>query len=66
MVHATQNAPAGSVPGVAMMIITVAAANNAMESVQKAVKQATEMAEANFNSVTSSAVNASKTATKKR
>ena len=25
------------------------AANNAMESVQKAVKQATEMAEANFN-----------------
>ncbi|MDP2093086.1 MAG: phasin family protein, partial [Hydrogenophaga sp.] len=44
----------------------VSAANNAMESVQKAVKQATEMAEANFNSVTSSAVNASKTATKKR
>jgi hypothetical protein len=37
-----------------------------MESVQKAVKQATEMAEANFNSVTTTAVNASKTASKKR
>jgi hypothetical protein len=31
----------------------VAAANNAFESVQKAVKQATDMAEANFNAVKS-------------
>jgi hypothetical protein len=34
--------------------------------VQKAVKQATEMAEANFNTVTASAVNATKSAAKKR
>ena len=38
----------------------VSAASNAMESVQKAVKQATEMAEANFNTVTAQAVNAAK------
>jgi phasin family protein len=64
--NASKNAPAGSETAVAVMKSAVSAANNAMESVQKAVKQATEMAEANFNSVTSSAVNASKTATKKR
>jgi phasin family protein len=63
--NASKNAPAGSETAVAVMKSAVSAANNAMESVQKAVKQATEMAEANFNSVTSSAVNASKTATKK-
>jgi hypothetical protein len=34
--------------------------------VQKAVKQATEMAETNFNTVTSQAVTATKTAAKKR
>ena len=44
----------------------VAAANNALESVQKAVKQATEVAESNFNTVAANAVNATKTATKKR
>ncbi len=44
----------------------VAAANNAFESVQKAVKQASEMAEANITAVTNTAVNASKTASKKR
>jgi len=64
--NASKNAPAGSETAVAVMKSAVSAANNAMESVQKAVKQATEMAEANFNSVTSSAVNASKTVTKKR
>jgi hypothetical protein len=37
-----------------------------MESVQKAVKQATEMAEANFNTVTASAVSAAKTTTAKK
>jgi phasin family protein len=63
---ASKNAPAGSETAVAVMKSAVSAANNAMESVQKAVKQATEMAEANFNTVTSSAVNASKTAAKKR
>jgi cell division ATPase FtsA len=49
-----------------MMKSSVAAANNAMESVQKAVKQATEMAEANFNTVTANAVSATKTTAKKR
>ena len=45
-----------------MMKSTVSAANNAFESVQKAVKQASDMAEANFNAVTNTAVNAAKTA----
>ncbi len=45
-----------------MMKSTVSAANNAFESVQKAVKQASDMAEANFNAVANTAVNAAKTA----
>ncbi|MDP2418629.1 MAG: phasin family protein [Hydrogenophaga sp.] len=64
--NASKNAPAGSETAVAVMKSAVSAANNAMESVQKAVKQATEMAEANFNTVTSSAVTAAKTTAKKR
>ncbi|QHE76101.1 phasin family protein [Hydrogenophaga sp. PBL-H3] len=64
--NASKNAPAGSETAVAVMKSAVSAANNAMESVQKAVKQATEMAEANFNTVTTSAVNASKSVAKKR
>lgn len=64
--NASKNAPAGSETAVAVMKSAVSAANNAMESVQKAVKQATEMAEANFNTVTATAVNASKTVAKKR
>ncbi len=64
--NASKNAPAGSETAVAVMKSAVSAANNAMESVQKAVKQATEMAEANFNTVTASAVNATKSAAKKR
>jgi phasin family protein len=63
---ASKNAPAGSETAVAVMKSAVAAANNAVESMQKAVKQATEMAEANFTAVTNTAVNASKTAAKKR
>lgn len=63
---ATKNAPAGSETAVAVMKSAVAAANNAFESMQKAVKQASDMAEANFNTVAASAVNATKTATKKR
>ena len=64
--NAAKNAPAGSETAVAVMKSAVSAANNAMESVQKAVKQATEMAEANFNTVTASAVSATKSAAKKR
>jgi phasin family protein len=63
---AASNAPAGSETAVAVMKSAVAAATNAYESVQKAVKQASDMAETNFNTVAASAVNASKTATKKR
>ena len=63
---AAKNAPAGSETAVAVMKSAVAAANNALESVQKAVKQATEVAESNFNTVAANAVNATKTATKKR
>ena len=60
---AAKNAPAGSDTAVAMMKGAVAAANNAFESVQKAVKQASDMAEANFNAVATSATNAAKNAT---
>ena len=63
---AAKNAPAGSEAAVAVMKSAVAAANNALESVQKAVKQATEVAESNFNTVAANAVNATKTAGKKR
>jgi len=61
--NAAKNAPAGSETAVAALKSAVAAANNAFESVQKAVKQAGDIAEANFNTVTTSAVNATKTAT---
>jgi hypothetical protein len=57
---ASKNAPAGSETAVAVMKSAVAAANNAFESVQKAVKQATDMAEANFATVSNTAVNAAK------
>ena len=66
MDSATKNAPAGSETTVAVMKSAVAAANNAFESMQKAVKQASEMAEANFNTVATTAVNASKSVAKKR
>ncbi|MBS0494477.1 MAG: phasin family protein [Proteobacteria bacterium] len=59
---AAKNAPAGSETTVAVFKSAVSAANNAFESVQKAVKQAGEVAEANFNAVADSAVaNAAKT-----
>ena len=62
--NAAKNAPAGSETAVAMMKSAVAAANNAFESVQKAVKQATDVAEANFNAVANTAAKAaSKAAT---
>ncbi len=57
---ATKNAPAGSETAMAVMKSAVAAANNAFESVQKAVKQASDMAEANFAAASNTAVNATK------
>ena len=62
--NAAKNAPAGSETAVAVFKSAVAAGNNALESVQKAVKQASDVAEANFNAVASTAVNATKTTAK--
>src|SRR3954468_20066816 len=62
--NAAKNAPAGSETAVAVFKSAVAAGNNALESVQKAVKQASDVAEANFNAVANTAVNASKGAPK--
>lgn len=61
---AAKNAPAGSENAVALMKTAVAAANNAFESVQKASKQAAEVAEANFQAMTTTAVKASQSAAK--
>jgi phasin family protein len=62
--NAAKNAPAGSETAVAVFKSAVAAGNNALESVQKAVKQATDVAEANFNAVASTAVSATKSTAK--
>jgi len=64
--NVAKNSPAGTEGAVAVMKNAVSAATNAMESVQKAVKQATEMAEANFQSVANTALSATKTTAKKR
>ena len=61
---ATKNAPAGSENVVSLVKSAVAAANNAFDGVQKASKQATDVAEANFNAMSASAVKASNAATK--
>jgi len=61
-----KNAPAGSEAAVAVMKNAVAAATNAMESVQKAVKQATELAETNFQAMANQAMTTTKSAAKKR
>lgn len=63
---ASKNAPAGSETAVAVMKSAVSAANNAFESVQKAVKQATDAAEANFNAVANTAADAAKSAAAQR
>ena len=57
---AVKNAPAGTENGVALIKSAVAAANNAIETAQKAAKQAAEVAEANFNAMSSTAVRATK------
>ena len=66
---AAKNAPAGSEAAVAILKSSVSAANSALESVQKAVKQATEVAEANFNAMattSTSKVNTKTAASRKR
>ena len=64
--NAAKNAPAGSETAVAVMKSAVAAATNALESVQKAVKQATDVAQSNFNAVAASAMDVAKPAAAKR
>jgi phasin family protein len=59
-----KNAPAGTENAVALVKSAVAAANNAYETVHKAAKQAADVAEANFQAVTSTAVKATQAATK--
>ncbi len=55
---AVKNAPAGTENAVALVRSAVAAANNAYESVHKAAKQASDVAEANFQALTATAVKA--------
>jgi phasin family protein len=56
---AVKNAPAGTENAVALVKSAVAAANNAYESVHKAAKQAADIADANIQAMTSTAVKAS-------
>jgi phasin family protein len=62
---AVKNAPAGTESAVSLVKSALAAANNAYESVHKATKQATEVAEANFQAITSQAVKATQAAAPK-
>ena len=57
-----KNAPAGTENVVALAKSGLAAANNAFESVQKAAKQAAEVAESNFNTITAQATKTTKAA----
>jgi phasin family protein len=61
---AVKNAPAGTESAAALVKSAIAAATNAMESVQKATKQAADVAEANFQTLTNTAVKATQTSTK--
>ena len=63
---ASKNAPAGTENAVALVRSAVAAASNAFESVHKAAKQASDVAEANFQAMTNTAVKATQSAGKAR
>ena len=63
---AVKNAPAGTENAVALVKSAVAAATNAMEGVQKAAKQAADVAEANFQAISSTAVRATQAPKAKR
>lgn len=65
--NVAKNAPAGSETAVAILKSSVTAANSAAQSVQQAMKQATDMAEANFKTLAANAASVvSAPATKKR
>ena len=55
---AVKNAPAGTENAVTLMKSAVAAANNAFDTVQKAARQAAEVAESNLQAMTSTAIKA--------
>ena len=57
--NAVKNAPAGTENAVALVKTAVAAATNAIEGMQKAAKQATDVAEANFQALSATATRAS-------
>ncbi len=61
---AAKNAPAGSENAVALYKSALAAANNAIESVQKAAKQANDVAQANITAMTEQATKAAKVVSK--
>jgi hypothetical protein len=60
--NAAKNAPAGSEAAVAAFKTAVAAGSNALETVQKAVKQATEVAETNYKTLAANALSATSAA----
>ena len=61
---AVKNAPAGTESAAALVKSAIAAATNALETVQKASKQAADVAEANFQSLTNTAVKATQSTAK--
>jgi phasin family protein len=63
---AIKNAPAGTENAVSLVKSAIAAANNAYESAHKAAKQAADIADANFQAVTNTAVKATQGAAKSR
>jgi phasin family protein len=63
---AVKNAPAGTENAVALVKSAVAAASNAYDSVQKAAKQAADVADANFQAMTSTAIKATQASAKAR
>jgi phasin family protein len=63
---ALKNAPAGSEQAVAFFKQAVSASNTAVETVQKAVKQAADIAETNLQAAADTAVKATKTAAAKK
>ncbi|MFM9993274.1 MAG: phasin family protein [Burkholderiaceae bacterium] len=63
--NVAKNAPAGSEPAVNAFKTALAAGNQAMESVQNAVKQATELAQSNYQKATDSVIQSGKNKSKK-
>ena len=55
-----KNAPEGSSSGIALFKSAISAANNAFDGLQKAARQATDAAEANYTAATGSVTKASK------